>query len=145
MVCTPQAIIEQAERAGVFDDEHQTSDAAAVDQRFGQLCERAAAGDEAAGEVLRRSAAHITVLTAVLTNMLDVDRVVFGGPFWSRLADVYLAEIPDLLDRASATRAIRTLPVDGTVVGDDVGAVGAACVVLDSVLSPRASDLLLDS
>lgn len=95
--------------------------------------------------MLRRSAAHITVLTAVLTNMLDVDRVVFGGPFWSRLADVYLAEIPDLLDRASATRAIRTLPVDGTVVGDDVGAVGAACVVLDSVLSPRASDLLLDS
>ena len=74
-----------------------------------------------------------------------VDRVVFGGPFWSRLADVYLAEVPDLLDRASATRAIRTLPVDGTVVGDDVGAVGAACVVLDSVLSPRASDLLLDS
>lgn len=49
VVCTPQAIIEQAERAGVFDDEHQTSDAAAVDQRFGQLCERAAAGDEAAG------------------------------------------------------------------------------------------------
>ncbi len=145
VVCTPQAIIEQAERAGVFDDEHQTSDAAAVDQRFGQLCERAAAGDEAAAEVLRGSAAHITALTAVLTNMLDVDRVVFGGPFWSRLADVYLAEIPDLLDRASATRAIRTLPVDGTVVGDDVGAVGAACVVLDSVLSPRASDLLLDS
>ena len=56
---------------------------------------------------------------------------------------MYLREIPDRLDRASATRAVRSLPVDGTVVGDDVGAVGAACVVLESLLGPRASDLLL--
>ncbi|WP_347125938.1 ROK family transcriptional regulator [Microbacterium sp. SY138] len=145
VVCTPQAIVERAERAGVFDDAHQTSDAAAVDARFSRLCEYAADGNAAAVEVLRQAAAHIAVLTAALTNMLDVDRVVFGGPFWSRLADVYLREVPGRLDHASATRAVRTLPVDGTVVGDDVGAVGAACVVLDSVLSPRASDLLLES
>lgn len=145
VVCTPQAIVEQAERAGVFGDDRQASDVAAVHERFSRLCERAAEGDEAAVGVLRQAAAHITVLTAALTNMLDVDRVVFGGPFWARLADVYLREIPARLDRASATRAVRTLPVDGTVVGDDVGAVGAGCVVLDSVLSPRASDLLLDS
>lgn len=143
VVCTPQAIIEQAERAGVFLDDREVSDVAAVDARFSQLCERAAEGDAPAVGVLRQAAAHTAVLTAALTNMLDVDRVVFGGPFWSRLADVYLREIPGRLERASATRAVRSLPVDGTVVGDDVGAVGAACVVLDSVLSPRASDLLL--
>lgn len=143
VVCTPQAIIEQAERAGVFLDDREVSDVAAVDARFSQLCERAADGDAPAIGVLRQAAAHTAVLTAVLTNMLDVDRVVFGGPFWSRLADAYLREIPARLEQASATRAVRSLPVDGTVVGDDVGAVGAACVVLDSVLSPRASDLLL--
>jgi len=143
VVCTPQAIIEQAERAGVFLDDREVSDVAAVDARFSQLCERAADGDAPAIGVLRQAAAHTAVLTAVLTNMLDVDRVVFGGPFWSRLSDAYLREIPARLERASATRAVRSLPVDGTVVGDDVGAVGAACVVLDSVLSPRASDLLL--
>lgn len=143
VVCTPQAIIEQAERAGVFLDDREVSDVAAVDARFSQLYERAADGDAPAIGVLRQAAAHTAVLTAVLTNMLDVDRVVFGGPFWSRLSDAYLREIPARLERASATRAVRSLPVDGTVVGDDVGAVGAACVVLDSVLSPRASDLLL--
>lgn len=143
VVCTPQAIIEQAERAGVFLDDREVSDVAAVDARFSQLCERAADGDAPAIGVLRQAAAHTAVLTAVLTNMLEVDRVVFGGPFWSRLADAYLREIPARLEQASATRAVRSLPVDGTVVGDDVGAVGAACVVLDSVLSPRASDLLL--
>ncbi|WP_435749345.1 ROK family transcriptional regulator [Microbacterium sp. PMB16] len=144
VVCTPQAIVEQAERAGVFPDDREVSDVEAVEVRFTQLCERAAAGDEPAIRVLRQAAEHMAVLTAVLTNMLDVDRVVFGGPFWSRLAEVYLKEIPDRLDRLSATRAVRALPVDGTVVGDDVGAVGAACVVLDSVLSPRTADLLLE-
>lgn len=144
VVCTPQAIVEQAERAGVFQDDREASDVESVDERFGELCERAGRGDVAALAVLRQAAVHMSVLTAALANMLDVDRVVFGGPFWSRLAEVYLSEIPGRLDRASATRAVRKLPVDGTVVGDDVGAVGAGCVVLDSVLSPRASGLLLD-
>lgn len=144
VVCTPQAIVAQAEHAGVFLDDREVSDVEAVEARLTELCERAAAGDPLADGVLRQSAVHMSVLTAALTNILDVDRVVFGGPFWSRLAEVYLREIPDLLERASATHAVRSLPVDGTVVGDDVGAVGAGCVVLDSLLSPRASALLLD-
>ncbi|WEK60302.1 MAG: ROK family transcriptional regulator [Candidatus Microbacterium colombiense] len=144
VVCTPQAIVEQAERAGVFADDREATDAEAVDARFSELCTRAAAGEPAAERVLRQAAANMSVLVAVLTNMLDVDRVVLGGPFWSRVAPVYLQEIPLRLERLSATRAVRTLPVDGTVVGDDVGAVGAACVVLDSVLTPRTADLLLE-
>lgn len=144
VVCTPQAIVEQAERAGVFRDDREASDVDTVEARFTQLCERAAAGEAPASDVLRRAAANLTMLISALTNVLDVDRVVLGGPFWSRLAPTYLEEIPALLDDRSATRAVRTLPVEGTVVGDDVGAVGAACVVLDSVLTPRASDLYLE-
>lgn len=145
VVCTPQAIVEQAERAGVFQDDREGTDVETVDERLTQLCELAAAGDVAAGHVLRDAAKWLSVLIAALTNVLDVDRVVLGGPFWSRLSDVYLRELPEQLERRSATRAIRSLPITGTVVGDDVGAVGAACVVLDSVLTPRASDLLLES
>lgn len=144
VVCTPQAIVEQAERAGVFPDDREVSDVEAVEARFNLLCQRAADGDAAADRILRQAAGHMAVLTAVLTNMLDVDRVVFGGPFWGRLAPVYLEEIPILLDRSNATRAVHSLPVDGTVVGIDVGAVGAGCVVLDEVLTPRTTDLLLE-
>ena len=144
VVCTPQAIVEQAESAGVFPDDREGNDVEAVEVRFTQLCARASAGDLPALQVLRRAAAHLSVLISVLTNAFDVDRVVLGGPFWSRLASVYLEEIPPALDRRSATRAVRQLPVEGTVVGDDVGAVGAACVVLDAVLTPRASDLYLE-
>ncbi|MER7448298.1 ROK family transcriptional regulator [Microbacterium sp. NPDC097977] len=142
VVCTPQAIVEQAVAAGVFDDEG-ADEAHDVDIRLTRLCERAEAGDAGAARVLRRSAGHLAVLISVLTNVLDVDRVVLGGPFWARLSTVYLREIPGPLRLRNATRSVRELPVEGTVVGDDGGAVGAACVVLDAMLTPRASDLYL--
>lgn len=145
VVCTPQAIVERAERAGVFADDRVGSDAESVDARFTELCDRAAGGDRDASAVLDQSVRDLAVLISALTNMLDIDRVVLGGPFWSRVATSYLAGLPPLLERQSATRAVRALPVRGTVVGDDVGAVGAGCVVLDEVLSPRAAALFLDS
>ncbi|HWV49394.1 MAG TPA: ROK family transcriptional regulator [Microbacterium sp.] len=144
VVCTPQAIVEQAERAGVLADDRVGSDAESVDEQLSQLCARARQGEAAALSVLVRAAGHLSVLISSLTNMLDVDRVVLGGPFWSRLSDVYLRELPTLLERQSATRAVRGLPVAGSVVGADVGAVGAGCVILADVLSPRASSLLLE-
>ncbi len=145
VVCTPQAIVERAERAGVFADDRVGSDAESVDARFTELCDRAAGGDRDASGVLDQAVRHLAVLISALTNMLDIDRVVLGGPFWSRVATLYLRALPQLLERQSATRAVRDLPVGGTVVGDDVGAVGAGCVVLDEVLSPRAAALFLDS
>lgn len=145
VVCTPQAIVERAERAGVLSDDRVGSDAESVDARFTELCEQAAGGDSGARAVLETAVHHLSVLISDLTNMLDVDRVVLGGPFWSRLSEMCLALLPDLLRRSSATRAVRALPVAGAVVGDDVGAVGAGCVVLDEVLTPRAAALLLDS
>lgn len=139
VVCTPQAIVERATRLGVLDES-----VGEVDERFTVLCDRAGAGDDAALGVLRGAAGHLAVLISSLTNAMDVDRVVLGGPCWARVAEVYLRELPALLERRNATRALRALPVDGTVVGDDVAAVGAACVVLDEILSPRPSDLYLD-
>lgn len=145
VVCTPQAIVEAAERSGVLAGDREATDAEAVDRRFTELSELARRGDQAALGVLRDAAERLSVLIAALTNMLDVDRVVLGGPFWARVSDVYLEELPAQIESRSATRAVTSLPVAGTVVGDDVAAVGAACVVLDSVLTPRASDLFLES
>ncbi|MGM1016807.1 MAG: ROK family transcriptional regulator [Actinomycetota bacterium] len=145
VVCTPQAIIERAERAGVLTPGPVDNDAEAIDTRFSELCELADSGDPGARAVLDEAAGHLSVLIAVLTNLLDVDRVVLGGPFWSRVAATYLRVLPDLVDQQSATRVLHRLPVVGTIVGADAGAVGAGCVVLDSELSPRASSLLLDS
>lgn len=139
VVCTPQAIVERAVRGGVS-----FAEGTGPEERFTALGDRANAGDQEALDVLRAAAGHLAVLISSLTNAMDVDRVVMGGPFWTPVAEVYLQELPPLLDRRNATRALRTLAVDGTVVGDDVAAVGAACVVLDEILSPRPSDLYLE-
>lgn len=145
VVCTPQALVERAEHAGVLEDTRLGSDPESVDARFDELCRRAAAGDTAAQRLLDRNAEQLSVAISALTNMLDIDRVVFGGPYWSRLADTYLRVVPQRLQEQSATCAIRRLPVAGTVAGDDVAAIGAACAVLDAVHSPHTSSLYLSS
>lgn len=142
VMCTPRVIVDEALRGGVLPQEEK---ARPPESRFAELCDLARTGDPAAQALLRRAARRTAVLIATLTNMLDVDRVVMGGPFWASVSDFYLAEIPAHIDRLSATRALRSIPVDGTVVGADAGAVGAACVVLDSALTPRASVLLLST
>ncbi len=73
-----------------------------------------------------------------------MDRVVFGGPFWTCLSQRYLERIPELVRDGSATRKIHEIEVVGTGVGEDVGAVGAACLVLEHTLAPRSQRLLLD-
>ena len=81
---------------------------------------------------------------STITNALDVDRVVFGGPFWTCLSQRYLERIPALVREGSATRKIHEIEVVGTGVGEDVGAIGAACLVLEHTLAPRSQRLLLE-
>ena len=145
VTCTPQALVAEAERIGVLADTRLRSGAHDVDVRFTQLCELAGAGHAGALDILERSSARTAKAVSVLTDLLDVDRVVFGGPFWQRLAPYYLERIPKLLDELSVTRSIRNVPVVGTGVGEDVGAVGAACLVLERTLGPSATRLLLDA
>ncbi|MGW8481559.1 ROK family transcriptional regulator [Microbacterium sp. NPDC055903] len=143
--CTPQAIVETAERAGLFAGDRDPDDAGAVDERFAELCARAGAGDRVAQGILEDAVRDLSVLISALANVLDVGRIVLGGPFWNRLSEISMRLLPELLDRQSATRDVRTLPVAGSVVGEDVAAVGAGCVVLADVLAPRASSLLFEA
>src|SRR5206468_12052585 len=71
------------------------------------LCDAADAGNKVAIDIIDKSAVLVSRAVAVVTNTLDVERVVFGGPFWGRLADRYLARIPDLLIENSAARRDR--------------------------------------
>jgi hypothetical protein len=79
----------------------------------------------------------------VVGNLLDVERMVFGGPFWEPVAEYCLAVMPDMVNDLLATRGIFRVELEGTQLGEDVGAVGAACLVLERALAPRAERLLL--
>lgn len=143
VTCTPQGLVQEAEMLGVLDDTRIGSDTRTVDARFTELCAAASAGNAVAIEIIDRSAVRLSRAVAVVTDMLDVDRVVFGGPFWSRLSEHYLRRVPELLEELRATRSIHRVSVTGTGVGEDVAAIGAACLVLDQALAPHPKALLL--
>ena len=143
VTCMPQALVLEAERSGVFRSGTVGVDTFAVDERFTELCSAAAAGNAAAEEILDRSAVRLTQAVAVVANMLDLDRVVFGGPFWARLSEHYMRRIPALLEELRVARSIHHITVMGSGVGEDVAAIGAACLVLDHALTPNPKSLLL--
>ncbi|HYH76466.1 MAG TPA: ROK family protein, partial [Arthrobacter sp.] len=141
----PQVLVAEAEAAGILDSTRAEKSGAVVQQSFSTLCDLADEGNAQALAIIDKSAVLVARAVSVVTNTLDVERVVFGGPYWSRLSERYLEKIPDLLDANSAARLIHTIEVVGTGVGEDVGAIGAACLVLEHTLAPRAQRLLLES
>jgi predicted NBD/HSP70 family sugar kinase len=143
--CIPQVLVDQAVKAGVLEDDPRDSSAgSAIQERFAKLVEAAGAGDRKAAEILDHSAVLVARAVSVITNTLDVERVVFGGPFWGFLSERYLNLIPQLVSDNSAARQIHDIEVVGTGVGEDVGAIGAACLVLEHTLAPRSQRLLLE-
>lgn len=143
VTCLPQTMVAEAESLGILPEAGEGNRADIVDARFTRLCQLADEGDPAAAALIDRSAVRVARGVSIMTNMLDLDRVVFGGPFWQRLSRAYLERIPALLDELTIIRKIHTVEVVGTGVGEDVGAVGAACLVLEQAHSPSAQRLLL--
>jgi predicted NBD/HSP70 family sugar kinase len=141
--CLPQAIVLRAQRRGLTDSTVSADDFVGVDDVFTGLCERAYAGDAACLRLLDEGATALAAGLAVLVNALDVDRVVLGGPVWSRISSRVLALLPELI-QPQLVAAREPLIVEGSAVGEHVAAQGAAALVLDHFLSPRASVLLMD-
>ena len=139
MTATPEALVRDAVARGVLPPGAEGF--AAVDAAVTELCALAAEPGPAR-EVVERSAVQLARAVAVMAHLFDVDRVVFGGPFWARLAPIHLPRMPALLDGARAARAIHPVAVAGTVLGENLGAVGAASLVLDHAFSPRPATLV---
>jgi predicted NBD/HSP70 family sugar kinase len=134
----PHRLVEAAVDAGL-----DTSAAASVDEAFTIFADAARAGDAAAVSVLDEIAGYIATAVVVTTNLLDVERVVFGGPFWNRVAPVLLPRIERLVNADAALISPHPLQFVTSAIGEDVAAVGAGCLVLDHALSPRPSTLLI--
>ncbi len=141
----PRVLVAQGEQAGVLAPLGPNPSGPSIQESFELLCAKADDGDPKASEIIDRSAVLVARAASAVSNVLDVDRIVFGGPFWRVLADRYLAVIPGLIRAGSDTRDIHATDVVGTGVGEDVGAIGAACLVLEHALAPRAQRLLLDA
>ncbi len=142
-LATPQYLVGQAAEAGALDAAPDLHDLAAVDDAYSELVRRATGGDPAAVGVMSRAADLISAALVSVVNLLDIDEIVFGGPAWARAADLLRPEIVARINDSSERGTRHVITVGDATVGEDVAAVGAACLVLDRLLSPHPSTLLI--
>jgi predicted NBD/HSP70 family sugar kinase len=109
-----------------------------VDHLFRLLGERAGGGDPAALAIVDRAARRTAWFLSNLVALLDLDRIVFGGPSWAPLRDRMLAVVSAELGGTEAS-IVESIALASSAVGDDVAAVGAACLVLERTFSPRSA------
>jgi predicted NBD/HSP70 family sugar kinase len=144
-VTVPRVLVERAVLDGVFSPAEvgDLDDMGAVDAAFTRLASLAAAGEPAALAVLTGAARALARAIVVIVNMLDIDEIIFGGPFWPRISSVILAALPELVRADPALLAPHPVRFSESMIPVDVAAVGAATLVLDNTFSPRPSALLL--
>lgn len=114
-------------------------DVETIDALFTELTDAAAAGDAVATEILDRSIRNTAFYLSNLSALLDIDRIVFGGPSWGRLEPFYLDRLPGWMREYDTQILTHPVLTESSAVGADVAAVGAACLVLDATFSPRGS------
>jgi predicted NBD/HSP70 family sugar kinase len=141
-ITVPRTLVDRATADGVLPPSD-LDDADAVDTAFRNLAALATVGDPGATAILTDAARALARVIVVIVNLLDIDQVIFGGPFWSPIATTILAALPDAVRDDPALVLPHPIRLAESAVPVDVAAVGAATLVLDNTFSPRPSALLL--
>ncbi|MFE5845060.1 ROK family protein [Streptomyces niveus] len=98
----------------------------------------AAAGDRAAAAAVREVAQAVGRGALGLIDLLDIDLIVLGGPFFTDdVADFYLAEIARTVNEFPTARRLRRVEVEPSVLSAGAAAVGAASTIFHATFTPR--------
>lgn len=138
----PARLVAAAVEAGTIPPVR-LEDAVVVEAALARLCALADAGDESARAIVDRSARAVGRVAGQLANVLDLDAVVLGGPNWPALAPSYLRIAPAVAASLFTVDDVHPVEVRGTAMGEDVGAIGAAALVMSARASARSDHLLL--
>jgi predicted NBD/HSP70 family sugar kinase len=131
----PRYLVQQAVKAGVFAQGIDLDDRRAVDAAFAELCSLASEPG-VAQKIVTALAERIAKVVEDIANLLDLERVVFGGPHWEQLAPFFGVAVQAALEERFLVRSVHSFEVAGTALGADVGAIGAASLVLEQTFSP---------
>ncbi|MFI6345766.1 ROK family protein [Streptomyces sp. NPDC050560] len=98
----------------------------------------AAAGDPAARETLRTLARAIGRGALGLVDLLDLDLIVLGGPFFTDdVAGFYLTEIATVVNEFPTARRLRRVEVERALLNTEAAATGAASTLFHAAFGPR--------
>ncbi|MBM6621798.1 ROK family protein [Arthrobacter sp.] len=110
---------------------------------MGRLVELADGGNTAAIDLLRAFARRVADMVGQLVNVLDVDKVVYGGPYWDLISQHVLETADEVVNERFSAKDVHGIRVVNSGLGPEVAAIGGGCAVLDASLSPKPSVLLL--
>ena len=144
-VTVPRVLVERAVQAGVLTpaEAGNPDDMADVDTALSRLVSLATEGHAGAAAIFAAATRALARAIVVIVNLLDIDEVIFGGPFWARVSPVILGALPDAVREDPALLTPHPVRFAESAIPVDVAAVGAATLVLDNTFSPRPSSLLL--
>lgn len=108
-----------------------------------RLAELADDGNEVAIGLLRDFAGRTADMVGQLINVLDVDKVIYGGPYWPLISDHVLTGAAEVINQRFNAKDVHSIRVVDSELGPEVAAIGGGCAILDASLSPKASVLLL--
>ena len=97
----------------------------------------ALAGDPLALQVVREAAGHLGIAIAGLLNLMNPRLVILGGGL-SRLGDLLLDPLRDVIRNRTLVSSLAAADVRTSVLGPRSIAVGAATLVLDAALDDIA-------
>lgn len=140
---SPTQMVREAAAEGLVQLPERSLRYSDVDRAFTTLCLAASVGDPAAGRIVRRAADDIGRAIVLLANLLDLDSVVIGGPYWERLGPLAIDDVEAASSNDPANVLVHPVQVTTSDLGADVAAIGAATLILDSVYSPRPAGLLI--
>ncbi|MEU5025087.1 ROK family protein [Streptomyces milbemycinicus] len=133
--CNPPVSVPQfAERLGLhtLGTEHSSTEA------YRAVGRAAAAGHPAATAALREVARAVGRGALGLVDLLDIDLIVLGGPFFTDdVADCYLEEIGRAVNEFPTARRLRRVHVERSVLSAEAAAVGAASTLFHATFTPR--------
>jgi predicted NBD/HSP70 family sugar kinase len=138
----PARLVHQAVAVGALDTAVDLEDRQLVENALVELARRALAGQDAALSVMEAMVRRLLKAAEDIALMLDLEEVVFGGPHWSLIAPFFTDDRLAVLYRRFGRQSIHPLRATGSRIGEDVGAVGAASLVLDHTFSTNPAVLL---
>lgn len=140
----PYQLVAAAARQGLVaavpDDDHR-----GVDRATRAICELAEAGSREAIDLLNHLARLVSRALTGVCDLLDADLVVFGGPYWTVLRPWFEEVVPRELAARQTSGRVHPLAVDGTLIGEDAGAVGAAFMVFEEVIGLGSGSLMINA
>jgi predicted NBD/HSP70 family sugar kinase len=141
--CTTNALVAEAIEQQVLGPDFTPSGPRDAEEGLRHLSRHASAGNVTAGEIIDRWAVRVGRGVSAAATLVDAEMIVFGGPIWPLLEERFMAIVPGIVESSPFVERIHPTVVTTTALGVDVGAIGAACLVLDQILSVQPQSLLL--